>query len=220
MIVTLDGRRLNTDFAPQQTLQTLLDEVRASLRAERLLVAVARDGQELTGDELNQSLNAPLGATRQVDVESGSRRDVAAEALRDIAARIEQVGSEQVEIAAELNAGRREQAMQRFSPFLETWQTAQRAIMQCSEVLGQDLTRIESNGASIQTHLNSLADNLRELRRAFQAGDMVLLSDVLEYELPPLCQRWTVLLNGLAETLQTDAAARAQGEVTGSSGYP
>jgi len=204
MIVTLDGRRLNADFAPEQTLQSVLDGVGTKLASDRLVVAVARDGRELTGEALDRALTGQLGATAQVDVESATRQEVAADALRDVAARIEQVGAEQAQIAAELNAGRSEQAIQRLSPFLETWQAAQRTILQCCHVLQRDLTTFEHDGRSLQEHLGSLADSLRELRRAFQAGDMVLLADVLEYELPPLCQRWCALLTDLAASVRGD----------------
>ena len=74
MIVTLDGERVNRTFAPDSTLQGVLDQVRPDLRAGRLFVAVAIDGRECTQAQLEELLPKPVDVNSQVDLESGDRQ--------------------------------------------------------------------------------------------------------------------------------------------------
>ncbi|HMQ16248.1 MAG TPA: hypothetical protein PKC49_09765 [Phycisphaerae bacterium] len=199
MIVTMDGDRLPLALAPQMTLRALVDAAAAELAPERLIVAVARDGENLVSTALEQALLEPLSQAAQVDLCTSDRAELAGAALRETASRLERVGQEQAEVAAAINTGQTDEALRRFAPFLATWQAAQETIQQCCEVLRSDLTQRSIEGRSLREHLSDLAGKLRELRQALTAGDMVLLADLLEYELAPLCQRWRGLLAALAE---------------------
>ena len=86
---------------------------------------------------------------------------------------------------------------------MQEWHTCQQAIAECSGLLGRDLTAVECAGRPVREHLDGLADKLRELRDAFEARDMVLVADLIQFEMPDICQAWQGILNELAQ----DAAA-------------
>ena len=52
MIVTLDGRRMEADFTSADTLQALIDRVRAEHLPDRLVVSVTVNGQLLLPEVL------------------------------------------------------------------------------------------------------------------------------------------------------------------------
>ncbi|MFQ5807850.1 MAG: hypothetical protein ACE5I3_15500 [Phycisphaerae bacterium] len=211
MIVTLDGERVTGPFPAGGTLQALIDQVRAAHLGDRLVVSVAVEGQPLLDRELSQRLEGPLDGVEQVDLTSADRWQLAADSLREVAERLSEAGNQQAAVAEQLHAGNVSEAVKLFGGFLETWQVCQRTILECSRLLDQDLTAVECSGRPVREHLDGLADKLRELRDTFEARDMVLLADQVQYEMPDICQVWQGILNELA----TNLAARAGGPQAG-----
>jgi hypothetical protein len=60
------------------------------------------------------------------------------------------------------------------------------------------------DGEPIGRHFETLAHKLRDVRDAFDSRDYVLLADVLEFEMPETCRRWSGLLEALATQLDSD----------------
>jgi hypothetical protein len=202
MIVTLDGNRIAPECSPAATLQCLVDQVSGSLSSDRLVVGIARDGQDLVDDRLEAALLEPLDDGMQVDLSTADRRELAAGALRHVSAQIAQVGEQQPRIAAQLTGGDAPRAIQQFSGFLEVWQTSQRTLAQCCHILKTNLALHEFQGQPVTAHLSELAVKLREVRQALEATDMVLLADLLEYELPSTCRHWSALMTDMAARLE------------------
>jgi len=201
MIVALDGERLAGPFAADATLQALVDQVREQHLGDRLVVSVAIDGQVLTDQDLVERLPRAVGSVGQVDLTSADRRQLASDTLREVADRLGAAAGEQVAAADKLQAGRAAEAISSFSGFLEIWRTCQRAIVDCSGVLGEDLTALPCKGQRIREHLDGLVDKLRELREAFESRDAVLLADLFRYEVPATCRLWQGILHELAESV-------------------
>lgn len=202
MIVTLDGQRVAQSFAPNTTLQALIEELKASaLLKDRLIISVALDGRRLGDQELNAELERPVSDDRQVDLESGARTTVVQQALRGLAATFGEHRARLAPIADALLAGESSEAMKDVAAFIGLWQTCYRAIAQCSALLQEDLTERVSDGRSLKEHLADLIEKLNELRGALEARDMVLLADLLRYELEPLAGTWEALTGDLARQL-------------------
>jgi hypothetical protein len=206
MIVTLDGERLGGSFPAGGTLQALIDQVRGAHLGDRLVVSVAVDGRPLANQELGERLESPLERVEQIDLASADRWQLVADSLREVAEHLGEAGSEQAAIADQLQAGNVCEAITRFGEFLRVWQTCQQTILDCSNLLGQDLTALECAGRSVREHLDGLVDKLRELRDTFEARDMVLLADLVQYEMPDTCRVWQGVLNELADGVAASAS--------------
>ena len=206
MIVTLDGRRIDREFTPGCTLQTLIDELRGDLCDGRLVVSVAVDGHDCDESELEDRLTQPLGAEAQVDLESGDRCALSVAALRYIGMELRDAGQRQADVADQLNAGQTAEAVGQIGEFVQTWQTCRTAVVQCSGLLGRNLTEETFNGQTVERWLADLVQRLREVRDALDARDMVLLADLIHYEMPALCETWHNLLMSLADGI-ADAVA-------------
>ncbi len=201
MILTLDGERVDEPVSADETLQAVIDRLQGSRLGENLVVSVVCDGKPLVDEELTRRLAQPLGDTRQVDLGSANRYALVATALREIAQQLADAGQHQSRSAENFQEGKIAEAMTGFTTFLDAWQMCQRALLECSNLLGEDLTAIECDGRPVREHLDSLADRLRELRGAFEARDAVLLADMIRYELPETCASWQTILGQLAETI-------------------
>lgn len=203
MILTLDGRRI--DPPPDcATLAHLLRQVRSSLDPSSIVVGVSLDGAPLTDQSLSDALARTLEGVAQLDLETQPRTAAVAAALRESADRLELAGAAQGELAALFTSGPASEAARGLSSLLNVWAECHQALSQSSELLARDLGSAEIDGATVQAHLEQLADRLRELRDAFESRDYVLVSDLLAYEMPGLCTRWRELL----ESLATEVAAR------------
>lgn len=201
MIVTLDATPLADTFNADDTLQALIDDVRESQLGDRIVVGVTVDDRALVDNELNARLAAPLCDVNSVELISADRRELARDALYEAAEQLAAAGAEHSTIADHLQAGRQVEAVNGFAQFLTAWQVCQRVLLECSSLLGRDLTQADCGGAPMHKHLDGLADKLREMRDAFEARDTVLLADMVRYEMPEICQAWRTHLQKLGDTL-------------------
>ena len=201
MIVTLDGQRVSDSCSAGGTLQTLIDEVRATHSSDRLIVAVAINGQRLSEEQLNAGLALSVDGDAQVDLESADGGVLIGNALRSLAQEFSDAVQRLPDIASRLTAGDTTAAVRDVGAFVGLWQTCYRALGQCGELLGTDLTTYAHDGLSIKAHLGQLIEKLTDLRGALESRDVVLLSDLIRYEMPALVESWRALLGDLANQL-------------------
>jgi hypothetical protein len=204
MIVTLDGQRLNDSFPTNATLQALLNQVRAAHLDGRLIVTVAIDGRPLRNDDLNACLAEPVMG-QQVDLESGEPSVLAAAALDGLAAEFAEAGPRLAQIAERLNSADMPAAIREVGDFMALWQTCYRALPQCGTMLGCNLLEQSYDGQPVRTYLNDVVDKLTQVRAALEARDVVMLADLLRYELPALVQTWQGITAHLAEQVHVAA---------------
>ena len=205
MIVTLDSQRLDTSFSADCTLQTLIEHVRA-VHEDRLIVSVAVDGTLLGDDELGARLDQPVAADSQIDLESGDAQQIVSDALQGLAIRFGEAGSQLAGIAEQLSAGDASDAVREIGQYVGLWNTCHRVIGQCAGLIDEDLTQREYDGRPVQLWFDDVVEQLVNIREALEARDMVLLADVVRYELPPLCETWQALLSSLAGQIPVPAA--------------
>lgn len=202
MNVNLDGRPLTDEFPATETLQQCVTKVREKYLGTRMVVSIAYDGQMLIDQDLSTKLNQPITGVGCVDLVSAEPGELVAAAFREVAARMNSTGEKYQTMADEIQAGETTKALTRFGEYLEMWQTCQRAILEGSGMLARDLTELECGGRSVRAHLDDLSERLRELRGAFEAGDMVLLSDLFRYELPQTCETWGGVMQQMAGQIE------------------
>lgn len=205
MIVTLDGQRLQTQFNEGCTLGAVVDQVRDEHLGDRLVVGVALNGQSMVHNDLEVSLDRALGTNDQVDLESADRHVVAADALRAIGEQLAEAARLQPAIADRLSGSEASSAIRQVGELVGIWNTCTQAVAQCSGLLGRDLTHVTYQDRPMRAWLDDLVAKLHQLREALEARDLVLLADLLNFELPELCHTWRGLLTELAADIQRSA---------------
>lgn len=198
MIVTLDCQRVNDSLATDSTLLALIDQVRAGLDSERLIVSVTIDGQRIPDADLGAKLEQPIAGYAQIDLESGDRHQLVRDALRGLAHEFDLAGAQLPGIAERLGTTDVAAAIRDIGGFVGLWQTCNRIITQCSGLLGKDLTLLEHEARPVCAWLDDLIEKLTCLRGALDAHDTVLLADIVRYEFPTLATTWQALLSNLA----------------------
>lgn len=202
MIITLDGNRVSATPTTGDTLETVIEQTGATIAPRRMIVSVRLNGDLLDARGLDTALKQELRESDQVDLESGTREELAAAALRGVAENLRDAGDSVGDVSQQLNSGQVEDAMQQIGAFIGIWQTCRTAIVQCSTVLSRDLTQEAVDGQPLSDRFGELATRLTELRDAMQARDFVLVSDLLFYEMPTLCSDWADMLRQLAASVE------------------
>lgn len=205
MIITLDNQRIEVETPTPCTLQTLIDQIRAT-HENRLIISIMINGQTLGDNELAEQLGKPLNPDVQIDLESGESHVVARDALRGLALEFQHARTRHEAVADRLGAGESSAGIQDVGDFVALWQTTHRVLAQCSGLLNQDLTQVEHDGRTVQACFEEVVEQLSGIRDALEQRDMVMLSDVVRYELPTLCEHWQQVLEGVADKIAPGTA--------------
>lgn len=205
MIITLNNQRVDGDFAAGSTLLALINEVRVA-HGNPLIVSVCLNGQRLGEAELEAALAQPVADSAQIDLESGNPHELVGDAIRGLARAFADARARQAAIAEQLDAGVVSEAVQSVGPYITLWQTCSRVLVQCGNLVGDDLMQREHQGCTVQTWLRNALPKLSEIRDALEARDMTLLADLVRYEIPGLCGTWEELLTDIAGQIAAPAA--------------
>lgn len=207
MIVTLDGQRVDETFTPGCTLQSLIDQIRgAPPLAERLIVSVSVNGERLTETRLEDGLLQPITGDDHVDLETSQPDELVHNALIGLAEQFGTAAEPLESLADRLGGAEPTAAVRGVGDFIALWQTCYRALSQCSGLIGRDLTQFTHRDRTVQQWLETLIDKLNELKAALESRDMVMLADILRYEMPPLAETWEQLLTNVARQVRSTPA--------------
>jgi hypothetical protein len=87
--------------------------------------------------------------------------------------------------------------MQKLQELFRTLQQVQQALPVCAEALGVCLDDLTADGVSLTEALEIIREQLTSLKSAIEAGDFVLVGDILRYELEEPFTQWIELLREL-----------------------
>ena len=207
MLLTMNGQQ-SVLKVRTESLEALLEDVRASCPADELIVSIAWNGQPLDQEGLQSRLHLPIDADVQIDLDTAPRHVTVADALRSAAADLQAAAEEQRSGAADLATGSTGEGMARIQELPALLQMCSQAIESSSELLGQNLLEVVIHGAPVAARLAELHEQLQQLRSALVARDMVSLGDLLQVELPQACETWAEALNHLADHATKIGAGR------------
>ncbi len=203
MIITVDGRRVEANRGGGDTLQEVLDDVRSAHLGERLIISVSVNGETLDEGDLQADLEQPVAGDVQIDLESSDATGLVLATLRGLAHEFEGVGTRLAGTATRLASGEAA-AITEVGALVRLWQTAYAALAQCGAVLHRDLAEFDHAGQPVGAELETMVQQLSQIRAALEAGDLVLQADLVRHELPSLVTAWQTLLSHLADEIAAD----------------
>lgn len=194
MTILLNEQPIQPDLGSDCTLGALLDWVQAHIQTSgSIIVRVEIDGQPLDGPALTGSQNLQIGG-RRVGVSTADQKDLAHTMIGKLAALVEYLGQRQHDIARLLEQGQSAQALTKLGDLLNAWQQVQQAFGSLTQMLRMDLDRQMVGDRPAKSLINDFRGHLEEIQQALQNQDMVLLGDVLQYEMDAAIRNWNDLL--------------------------
>jgi hypothetical protein len=200
MHVLVDDRPYAMTGPPTQSLAELANEVcRASRQGQtRYVVSIRCDGQPVGQQELAVALQSPTDRYERVELQTQPIAALVRGTLEQAALVLEDSTSAREQAADLLAAGQQEAAMQELQRFLEAWKQIHQTLMIVSQVLDIDLDHVSEGGTDLSTVVDTLKARFTEIKEAMSQGDLVVVGDLLRYELSQPVKQLVHLLRHLA----------------------
>ena len=207
MNIFLDSQPLAaTDLDRNATVQAALDAAKRKLAGTDLMIfGVKCDDQEISPEDLEQTLSLPAARFARVDFVSGHPNEVVLAALRQTRLSLADSFTGVKQASESLSKGRVSEAFGALVRCLAVWGQAHEAVVQGMALCSLDAERLVISGRPLLDWLHELARQLRGLKGAIESRDHVLLGDILQYELDETLQGWEVMLDGIIAHIERDS---------------
>ncbi|NUM53203.1 MAG: hypothetical protein HUU46_06140 [Candidatus Hydrogenedentes bacterium] len=199
MEVIVDGTPgFTTDAAPTDVMG-LIAAISVSLQNNgRAILAVKADGEELQPARMVEVLSGkPLDAVEKLEVTSELTSKLVADSLAELEAVIPDLAKVCHELAAVFQGAEPQSGFEPFQQLANIWSHVKSRQDMIAHTLGFALDALSLDGKSVGALHSELNKFLAEAVGALESGDLVLLGDLLEYELAPRAEaevRITALL--------------------------
>jgi hypothetical protein len=199
--ILVDDKPYEPVGAPDQTVAELAHEVcdRHGETDQRIVVGVSCDGSAVGDDQLEGVLQSPWNRFERLELHTQSMGSLVRATLDQAVAAFEASAETRNRVADLLTEGQHESAMTELQSFLDTWKQVQEALIVCSEAFGIDLNQEKVNGLGVPEILDLIKEQLGALKTAMEQHDLVVVGDILRYELEEPLEHWLALLRSLRD---------------------
>lgn len=205
MKLLLNNQEINPALPDRATLGSALLAAEGQIGEDEVIATIHVDGEPLTAELLSEWKNRPLDDFCEARIEAPKRKMLAGQGLRIIAQGLADSNDDRQVIAEHLCQGRTAEAMNLLPEYLKIWHSTPQSLACAVRLLQQDLDRLEIYNPQddqpilVAEALAQLTELLGRVKSALEAGDLVMLSDILDYEFAPLADLWQHLLEQLAD---------------------
>ena len=207
MKIYLDDQPVTTGKTPETFGEAIALAKAVAAKDNRVIVSVLCDGQDVSNDDIEVREAEPAESFERVDFESGRPDQLVREAMSQALDVLDDTGPKRQPVVEWLTQGQSRQAAEALTDCFRSWAQVHTAIIQSIALLGLDLDKLEVNGQGIEPALLAIAEQLRQVKEVLEAGDYVLLADLLQYEFGQAINRW----RGAIEAIQAHLEPSADG---------
>ena len=205
MDVIVDGNR---DFSLQGEPEDVLAAVAAVSeflqKKGRAILAVKADGTSIAPDKLVDSLEGkPLAQVAALEVDSADVAELVEESLKDLSETLPELPKACRELATVFQGSSPEEGFEPFQRLAEIWANLKSREMLVANALNVKLDDLHVSGQDVAVLHEELNLYLTEAAVALESKDLVLLGDLLEYELAPRAELETQIVSLLRERSQS-----------------
>ena len=198
MQVTIGGAYIDIEGSGIQTLGELIEAVQqAAAEKNEVVVGITLNGEKLRPECDAAQRERELDPEDVIEFAVQDATAVLVGALEQTRNGLPRLQDKLEQVAAALQCGSRQEAFALFSDCLTHWRQVVQLLQASQACLGYDPAQVDVDGRSIQQMNTDLLSALQDTKRAMQEGDLVALSDLLEYELIAKVQDEKALLDRL-----------------------
>ena len=193
MPIVLDQTPAKTSLPQSATVTEALDWATAKLPPGRIITKIELDGEALEGPALDHAQKTSL-STHTLSLTTHSQKDLALTTIGKLAALIEWLAPQHKDTALLLEKGNATVALERLGQILSAWQQIQSAYGGLAKLLKLTLKDLKVQHLTGEHVMNEFVTQLTEMQTALQNQDLVLLADILQYEMDGAVANWMSLL--------------------------
>ena len=201
MEILVDGKKRHVDPLPDTMGELIHDLKSAAAQANRVVLSIAADGQELDVAAQREIAWKHLEEFSSVSVETADAKVLCLATLEESARHIQPVVDEANRIGELIAAGKDSEALRRIAPCLEVWSTILTAVEKVAVLLELDIREVVSNGASLNTVIEELSQFLHSLKSSIESRDLVAVRDAMKHEMPEIAGRLEAQLGALCSAV-------------------
>lgn len=197
MTITVDEQLCTPELAPNPTLGDAMAWLQAELAATgKVVVKVEMDGQSLDGPALTSARSWPIDL-RHVAFITADQKQLARTMVGKLAALVEYLAGQHAEIAQLIEKNQSPAALERLGGVISAWQQIQQGYASTVRMLRINLDEVQISGSSASALLADFCNQLASIQEALQNHDLVLLADILQYEMDKAIATWVALLEAI-----------------------
>jgi len=205
MDVIVDGNR---DFILQGEPEDVLSVVAAVSeflqKKGRAILVLKADGQNIApGTLLDSFKDKPLADVGTLEVESANVAELVEGSLKDLSDTLPELPKACHELAAVFQGNAPEEGFEPFQRLAEIWANVKSREILVANALNLKLDELLVDGENVAALHEALNLYLTEAAVALESRDLVLLGDLLEYELAPRAEVETQIVSLLRERSQS-----------------
>lgn len=212
MDVYLDDQAI-APTAQANTVAQVIEQARASMDPDRVVISILCDGYDVTGDDLTTALQQPADHYARIDLQTGPAHVLIREALEQALVVLEETDGTRQNVVEWLTQGDTKQASDGLAQCFRHWGQIHSAIVQSISMLPARFDDMQVEGQPIETGLAGIVAQLQQIKEALRVGDPVVLSDLLEYEFGQATGCWKATIHTILQHLeQTPANSSVAGD--------
>lgn len=191
-LITINNQRMaeqvNNNSTIHDVMNMILDD---ETNAEKVIVEVAINGRPLSVDEENESLPRTVGQYENINFTLQSSLDLAFEALESCNSYIDIVTAKIHEMIGLYQTNEHDHANACFAEVIEIMDLYVQLITKIYRTIGRTYKSLEKDQSvkKLEIHLLSV---LKALIPAKEKEDIIMLCDLLEYELVDNLTQWKI----------------------------
>ncbi len=209
MKLKINGQQVESSGLQNLNLGQALHAVQDEYIDEgEVLAGILVDGELLSPQSLRDWKERPADDFDVIDVGIEACNKFAASGLRMIHEHLAQSAVQREKIVDSIQQGLTQEAMEALGDYLQVWNAVQATLASACRLMNvkpEELELFESSvitnpqSKSFTVYLDELTKQLTEVKSALEAGDLVMLGDVLDYEFGDLTDIWQNVLLQIAE---------------------
>ena len=210
MLLTVDEKTWTPELSNTATLGDLLGILQNELAATpagaggaRVVVRVELDGHVLDGPALETARTWPIDQ-RNVKFLTAEKGPLARSMVGKIAALIEYLAGQHAEIARLFEQNQPGKALEKLAGVLSAWQQIQHAFSTTLTMLQVDVNTLMVGDVPAADLIAEFCLQLKSIETALKDHDMVLLADILQYEMDTAVANWVGMLEATVALLEKE----------------
>lgn len=208
MTAYLDARPYSRGLTPASTVAEFIESARQSLDGSgRMLIGLRCEECDVPPDQLDALLIEPLSRFNRLELTSDRPSRVVEDILLHARTCLAQSFELVQDASQKFSSGEGVDAMTALIACIQSWGQVHEAIVKGGQLMRIDFEKLLIRDRSVQAWLAGLVDRLRDIKNAVESNDLVLLADMLKYELDESLQEWEGFVDGLIEYVRQGTTA-------------
>ncbi|MCX8042922.1 MAG: hypothetical protein N3B18_02210 [Desulfobacterota bacterium] len=191
MQVSINGNTIQEYFGGAENLEEVLVKLsKTALPKDHLIGSVNINGRPYTELYPGQSREIPLSKIHDIQVTTVSLQQFAEAAVKDAPNFIARMCEHCHDTADSFRMYDETDAHQKFADLLEALRALIHFINNVRSALGWNFQKMQYQGESVSMRWAKYMEVIDELKNIQEEGDLILLADIIEYEIIPLLEDW------------------------------